>query len=242
MLLSYLLAAGYGTAIALAAKAWIGSKDNTMSCKTLYDMIHDGKRRKQLLLLDVRDPMPVGGKVKGAYHSPCSVFDGESLGIPCGITTVVVYCMNSNVAAPACAQMVVDSHPKNLHVFVLEGGYKEWVALYGSDRECFDDYEEMVRHWHCPIGWSQPTPSPWWSHGALPIVLQGVNQEAYQTFRKLWGDICQQPQNRSSGTPLLLKGPKKGKAGSRNHMEEEDEEEGPSYKCSAEDFRDFIDE
>lgn len=112
---------------------------------------------RKFAIVDVRDSDYIGGHIKGCYHYPSGNFQ-EKLPelrqrlLDSGIEDVVFHCALSQVRGPKLTLRFLRSvaeleesqrKPFDLmNVWVLQGGFTSWQALYGGDESVTEDYKK----------------------------------------------------------------------------------------------------
>eukprot|EP00667_Euglena_gracilis_P020917 EG_transcript_22739 len=110
------------------------------------------KGEKALVVIDVRGEDYQGGHITGSINCPYDEFPAnlDSLVEAHGkAEQVVFYCMNSQVRSPSCASLfmakVKETFPdSNQEVFVLIGGFLQWVRPRSGNPELVVDFDEKL--------------------------------------------------------------------------------------------------
>eukprot|EP00669_Euglena_mutabilis_P006157 TRINITY_DN1873_c0_g1_i1.p1 TRINITY_DN1873_c0_g1~~TRINITY_DN1873_c0_g1_i1.p1 ORF type:complete len:170 (+),score=58.07 TRINITY_DN1873_c0_g1_i1:25-510(+) len=109
-------------------------------------------RGKALVLLDVRGEDYPGGHITGSINVPYDEFGAsleELVEAHRHADRVVVYCMSSQVRSPSCAAQFL-ARLAEIHaapapeVFVLIGGFAQWVRGRFKDPTLVTDFDEKL--------------------------------------------------------------------------------------------------
>jgi len=61
------------------------------------------------------------------------------------LTTIIVHCMMSQVRGPKFARIISEAVlGDNIETYILEGGFTQWMQLYGADKTRVD---ELTKEW-----------------------------------------------------------------------------------------------
>eukprot|EP00164_Ancoracysta_twista_P000600 GFYU01000793.1.p1 GENE.GFYU01000793.1~~GFYU01000793.1.p1 ORF type:complete len:170 (+),score=47.99 GFYU01000793.1:137-646(+) len=104
------------------------------------------------LIVDVRDNDERGaGFIPGSFHLPFNMDDAELLkSVPTShpvsntpVKEVVFHCMYSSQRGPDTAERYLHSLPadSSIEVYVLRGGFQEWVTNYANDSKKIDSFK-----------------------------------------------------------------------------------------------------
>ncbi|KAI9828510.1 MAG: hypothetical protein M1826_006047 [Phylliscum demangeonii] len=93
-----------------------------------------------LAVIDVRDDDHIGGHIRTSQHVPSTRLmarDGQQMAQLVQelreVPVVVFHCSLSQQRGPAAAE-----------VYVLEGGFRSWLALYGEDTTLTEGYDKEI--------------------------------------------------------------------------------------------------
>lgn len=92
---------------------------------------------KKVIVFDARDDDYQHGHIHGSYNLPYSQLE-ENPSFPSldydAAEVITFHCHFSQNRGPKSAQLFLDQHPQHANkVYVLEGGWKAWKALYFDD-------------------------------------------------------------------------------------------------------------
>eukprot|EP01135_Chromosphaera_perkinsii_P012254 Nk52_evm25s2622 gene=Nk52_evmTU25s2622 len=103
-----------------------------------------------LTVIDVRERDYAGGHIRGAVNLPAGRFGDsieEHLTRFGHVKNLVFHCMMSQIRGPSCAKHFMynmrDGH--TAQVYVLQGGFREFVRKYSHKEDLVEDYDQ--RYW-----------------------------------------------------------------------------------------------